>query len=217
MKINIAIVDDIAINRATIKEKMAKTHTFNLLFEAENGLDFLDKLNTFDELPDVVLVDLEMPKMNGIETIFNGKIKSPNTKFIVLTVYEDSDKIFEAIKAGAHGYLLKEDSVTNIAEAINSVHLHNGIPMSPLIARKALQIMLGDNLVPVSNSENNILSTREKEILKALVAGKNYKKIGDELFISPHTVRKHVANIYEKLHINNKAQLINIAYEKKWI
>ncbi len=217
MNINIAIVDDIAINRSTIKEKLEKISTLNLLFEAKDGLDFLEKLELCNELPDVVLVDLEMPKMNGIETIFNGKIKSPNTKFIVLTVYEDSDKIFEAIKAGAHGYLLKEDSVTNIAEAIKSVHQHNGIPMSPLIARKALQMMLGDNPVPVSNSENNILSSREKEILKALVAGKSYKKIGDELFISPHTVRKHVANIYEKLHVNNKAQVIKVAHEKKWI
>jgi DNA-binding NarL/FixJ family response regulator len=138
MSIQIAIVDDKAINRQTAKGKLEGYKEVAILFEAKHGLDFLEKLKSSKLLPDVVLMDLEMPEMDGIETIAIATANYPSIKFIVLTVFEDNDKIFEAIKAGAHGYLLKEDTAVNIIDAITNVHQHNGIPMSPGIARKAM-------------------------------------------------------------------------------
>jgi DNA-binding NarL/FixJ family response regulator len=224
MKINIAIVDDKAINRQTVKDKIFGYKEVSLIMEAKNGIDFLEQLKHNATLPDVVLMDLEMPEMNGIETITQATASYPRIKFIVLTVFEDSDKIFDAIKAGAHGYLLKEDSAVNIIDAITNVFEHNAIPMSPSIARKAMELLrlVPENLVQEKNTEDNAptptpLSRREMDILKELVSGKNYKAIGETLFISPMTVSKHVMHIYEKLHVNTRAQVLNIAYKKKWI
>ncbi|HRD58526.1 MAG TPA: response regulator transcription factor [Ferruginibacter sp.] len=225
MAIKIAIVDDKAINRQTVKEKLAAYQEVKLAMEANNGKHFLTSLKSAAILPDVVLMDLEMPEMDGIETISMATAAYPSIKFIVLTIFEDNDKIFEAIKAGASGYLLKEDSAVNIIDAITNVYEFNGIPMSPAIARKAMELL---RMAPIHSyreqeenekiSEDNAgLSDREMEILKEMVSGKNYKAIGEKLFISPLTVRKHAAHIYEKLHVNSRAQAINIAYKKKWI
>jgi len=223
MPIRIAIADDKPINRQTVKDKLAGSAMVSLLFEAKNGKDFLEKLKEAPEKPEVVLMDLEMPELSGIEAISMATAAYPNIRFIVLTVFEDNDKIFEAIKAGASGYLLKEDSAIHILDAINSVHEHNGIPMSPAIARKAMDLLRQMPTHTYSESEENEpikdsgLSDREMEILKEMVSGKNYKAIGEKLFISPLTVRKHAAHIYEKLHVSNRTQAINIAQKKKWI
>jgi DNA-binding NarL/FixJ family response regulator len=225
MPINIAITDDKLINRQTVKDKLNEYKEVTLMLEAKNGVDFLAQLKVAKILPDVVLMDLEMPEMNGIETIALASANYPSIKFIVLTVFEDNDKIFEAIKAGANGYLLKEDTAVNIIDAITNVYHHNGIPMSPSIARKAMDLLRQapihsyheneeDEPVEISNVG---LSTREMDVLKELVSGKNYKGIGEVLYISPMTVRKHVSHIYEKLHVNSRAQVINIAHKKKWI
>jgi DNA-binding NarL/FixJ family response regulator len=225
MSIRIAIVDDKAINRQTAKEKLHGYKEVAVLFEARHGLDFLEQLKSNKQLPDVVLMDLEMPEMDGIETIAIATANYPSIKFIVLTVFEDNDKIFEAIKVGAHGYLLKEDTAVNIIDAITNVHQHNGIPMSPGIARKAMEML---RQVPVHayheheedepvKEDNAGLSNREMDVLKELVSGKNYKSIGEALFISPMTVRKHVSHIYDKLHVNSRAQIINIAHKKRWV
>ena len=159
-----------------------------------------------------------MPELSGIETIFRARIIMPHIKFIVLTIFEDAEKIFEAIKAGAHGYLLKEDKTTDLLNAIKSVHEFGAVPMSPVVARKVLNFL---NTNPEETAKvpsiESPLSKREKEILSYLIAGKNYKKIGDLLFISPFTVRRHVANIYEKLHVKSRAEVINLAHKKNWI
>jgi DNA-binding NarL/FixJ family response regulator len=223
MPIRLAIADDKPINRQTVKDKLAGSPMVMLLFEAKNGKDFLEKLKEAPEKPDVVLMDLEMPELSGIEAISMATAAYPSIRFIVLTVFEDNDKIFEAIKAGASGYLLKEDSAIHILDAIASVHEHNGIPMSPAIARKAMDLLRQMPTHAYSESEENEivkdsgLSDREMEILKEMVSGKNYKSIGEKLFISPLTVRKHAAHIYEKLHVSNRTQAINIAQKKKWI
>lgn len=223
MPIIIAIVDDKPINRQTVKDKLIDHASFTIAFEAKNGIDFLQKLKLAAIKPNVVLIDLEMPEMNGIDTIGIASAAYPSIKFIVLTVFEENDKIFEAIKAGASGYLLKEDTAIHIVDAINSVHEHNGIPMSPSIARKTLELLrnIPVNPIPENEDPNQInsagLSEREIQILKEMVSGKNYKAIGETLFISPLTVRKHAAHIYEKLHVNNRTQAINIAQKHKWI
>jgi DNA-binding NarL/FixJ family response regulator len=225
MMINVAIVDDKQINRQTVKEKLQAYSEVKVMLEASNGNDFLAQLKKIKILPHVVMMDLEMPEIDGIETIRLATANYPTIKFIVLTVFEDNDKIFEAIKAGASGYLLKEDTAVEIVDAIVNVHQHNGIPMSPAIARKAMHMLMqapvhayqtNEEELPIQK-DNATLSSREMEVLKELSSGKNYKFIGETLYISPQTVRKHVANIYDKLHVNSRAQVINIAHKKKWI
>ena len=218
MPILLAIVDDKQINRQTVKDKINAYTEVQLLLEAKNGKEFLQKLKQAEFKPQVVLMDLEMPELNGIETIRIAAAAYPDIKFIVLTVFEDNDKIFEAIKVGASGYLLKEDSAVNIIDAITNVIEYNGMPMSPSIARKAIDMLAKIPALPATEGGvETALSEREMEILKELVSGKNYKTIGEKLFISPLTVRKHVSHIYEKLHVNNRTQVINIAYKNKWV
>jgi DNA-binding NarL/FixJ family response regulator len=221
MPTRIAIADDKQINRTTVKEKLVAYNEIELVLEAKNGHDFLEQLKLLpkEKHPHVVLMDLEMPIMDGIQTITMATATYPGIKFIVLTVFEDDEKIFEAIKAGAGGYLLKDDSAVNIIDAITNVVEYNGIPMSPAIARKTMEL-LRQAPVPVVHEKvetESMLTDREMEILKEMVTGKNYKAIGEKLFISPLTVRKHTANIYEKLHVNSRAQIINLAHKNKWI
>ena len=219
--VKVAIVDDNQINRKTINEKLSLYKDINILFEAINGEDFFEKLNSSKEnLPKVVLMDLEMPVLDGISTIASASIKFPEIKFIVLTIYEDDDKIFEAIKAGASGYLLKEDKAINIVEAITNVVEYDGIPMSPAIARRAMEL-LKETPKQIPSLQNTVidhkLSDREMEILKEVVKGYNHHEIAEKLFISPNTVRTHVNNIYKKLHLNSRSQVMNLAYKNKWI
>ena len=221
MPTRIAIVDDKQINRTTVREKITAYKEIELVMEAKNGHDFLEQLKRLskEQLPQVVLMDLEMPIMDGIQTISQATAVYHDIKFIVLTVFEDDEKIFEAVKAGAGGYLLKDDSAVNIIDAITNVVEYNGIPMSPSIARRTMEL-LRHTPTPVATEKTvteSILTDREMEILKEMVTGKNYKAIGEKLFISPLTVRKHTANIYEKLHVNSRAQIINLAHKNKWI
>ena len=220
--IRVAIVDDNQINRITIKEKLAPYQDVKLIFEAINGEDYFDKLNLIskEQYPHVVLMDLEMLILDGIVTIATASVKFPEIKYIVLTIYEDDDKIFEAIKAGASGYLLKEDKAVNIVEAITNVVEYNGIPMSPAIARRAMELLREAPKPIASIAESTVenqLSDREMEILKEVVKGYNHHEIAEKLFISPNTVRTHINNIYKKLHLNSRSQVMNLAYKNKWI
>ncbi len=217
MKIRVAIVDDKLINRNTVKSILLDNLHIEILFEYVSGIDFLEDLKNTRENIDIVLMDVEMPELSGIETIKRARISMPHIKFIVLTVFEDSDKIFEAIKAGAHGYLLKEDRAIDTIEAIKSVYEYGAVPMSPIVARKVLAFMSAN---PVNNNEplnENPLSKREMDVLNLLVSGKRYKKIGDLLFISPFTVRRHVNNIYDKLHVKSRSEVITLVYKQKWV
>lgn len=222
MAIRIGIVDDKQINRTTVKEKLARYKELEIILEAKNGDDFLEQIHQLHILPQLVLMDLEMPVLDGIETIRRDSAAYPDIKFIVLTIFEDNNKIFDAIKAGAHGYLLKDDTAVNIIDAITNVIEYNGIPMSPIIAQKAMELLRQSSISPdalpsVANPEEPMLTERELAILKELSNGKNYKAIGDVLDISPLTVRKHMSNIYTKLHVSNRVQAINIAQKKNWL
>jgi DNA-binding NarL/FixJ family response regulator len=221
MTIKVAIVDDKSINRGTVKKKLQAYTELELMLEAGNGKDFIEQLKELpdNKKPNIVLMDLDMPIMDGIETIRFAATIYPQIKFIVLTVFEDTERIFEAIKAGANGYLLKDDKAVNIMDAISNVIDFNGVPMSPSIARKAMELMLGNKpMIAEANSLNQLgLTNREIEILKELSSGASYNSIGEKLFISPLTVRKHVANLYEKLHVSSRAQIINLAHKNKLI
>lgn len=223
MSIRVGIVDDKQVNRTTVKEKLIKYPEVELVLEAKNGEDFLKQLKEtpHEKKPQVVLMDLEMPVMDGIQTIALAAPAHPEIKFIVLTVFEDNEKIFEAIKAGAHGYLLKDEKAINITEAISQVIEHDGMPMSPVIARKAMEMLKQTVSFPKEEKSkalpDTLLSDRELDILKELATGKSYKAIGEKLFISPFTVRKHVSNIYNKLHVDSRTQVISVAQKNKWV
>lgn len=220
MNIKLAIVDDKQVNRRTVLEKLYDYPEIEVIMEARDGKDFLEQCKTAEVLPDIALMDLEMPELDGISTIAHASVSYPDIRFIVLTIFEDNDKIFEAIKAGANGYLLKEDTQINLLEAIKNVYEFNGIPMSPAIARKAMNMLIGKEQRQQSRtsiSEATDLSKREIEILKLLVNGQKYKQIAETLFISPLTVKKHVSNIYEKLHVNNRAQVIRLVHRQRWL
>jgi DNA-binding NarL/FixJ family response regulator len=218
MSIKIAIVDDKAIVRRAIMDKLGSCADIQVVLEAANGEDFLGKMKELadDSVPEIVLIDLEMPVMDGIQTIAVGSTLFPEIKFIVLTVYDNSEKIFEAIKAGANGYLLKEDDAINLNEAIFHVRNYGAVPMSPAIARKILGLLQTTSMQPRRDAISGILSTREHTVLQHLVEGLEYKQIAEKLFISPTTVRTHIANIYQKLHVTSKAQAIKLAYKNRW-
>jgi DNA-binding NarL/FixJ family response regulator len=221
MPIRIAIVDDKASNRHILREKLLNT-LIEIVLTAENGRDFLEKMKEIpaDKVPSVVLMDLEMPEMDGIDAVAAGSYLYPSVKFVMLTIFDDEEKIFKAIKAGAFGYLLKDENSENIAEMLVQMD-ENGVgPISPGIAYKILQLVQNNSISfpqKVSPGKEKAffnLTDREQEILKLLVQGLLYKEIGSKLDISPNTAKKHVLNIYSKLHVNSKAQALALVYEK---
>ncbi len=223
MSIKIGYVDDKAINRQSFVHKIKMLKDAQIVIMACNGNDYLNQLKGMphSQFPDIAFIDLEMPEMGGIQTIGISKALYPNIKCVVLTVFDDDDKIFEAIKAGANGYLLKDESATSIEDAIQNILQFGGAPMSPGIARKAFNLLVNAQVTFPNNNEQNeisdeVLSTREKEILHYTTYGWDAKRIGAELDISVHTVRKHIANIYQKLHVTSKAQIIQLAYKNNW-
>ncbi len=222
MPINIAIVDDRASNRNILKDKLLRHGHFEVMLVAEDGKDFLHKMHALDPetLPDVVLMDLEMPNMDGVAAIAAGSSLYPSVKFVVLTIFDDEDKIFKAIKAGAFGYLLKDESAEDITDMLWQMYESGAGPISPGIAFKILQLVQNNKLTMVEKpayiAQKSFfdLTDRETEILALLVKGLLYKEIGTRLNISPNTAKKHVINIYNKLHVNSRAQAMNLAYEK---
>jgi DNA-binding NarL/FixJ family response regulator len=221
LNITIALTEDNAINRNTFRQKISNYPHLQLVFTAVNGHECLQhlKLLPVKDHPQVIFVDLEMPELDGIQTIQLGKKLYPHIHFIVLTVFDDDEKIFEAIRAGAAGYLLKDETAAALLSAIENVVDFGGAPLSPAIARKALNLLSQANVVVQQSSTSELdsmLSEREKEILQYTIQGYDARRVADMLFISVLTVRKHIANIYERLHVNSKAQVINLAHQRKW-
>ncbi|MGI8950285.1 MAG: response regulator [Chitinophagaceae bacterium] len=219
--IRIALVEDNAVNRNTFQQKVQQLQNWKIIFIATNGDECLQELKGLpaQALPQIIFMDIEMPGLNGIQTIAAGKILYPQIHFIVLSAFDDDEKIFEAIKAGASGYLLKHESAASLKDAVTNVLEFSGAPLSPGIARKALQLLsksFQEKSTKEISSPPEILSEREKEILQHTVNGLDAKRIGDILNISVFTVRKHIANIYEKLHVQSKAQIIKLAHNNKW-
>lgn len=216
----VAIIDDKAGNRKILQEKLKQNPVFEVSLTAENGRDFLQQLKNFvpADLPDVALMDLEMPEMDGVNAIALGSALYPSIKFVVLTIFDDEDRIFNAIRAGAFGFLLKDENAENISEMLLHMQETGAGPISPGVAHKILQMVQRGNL-PQPTTGKVVeplfdLSEREQEILQLLVKGYLYKEIGNALNISPNTAKKHVMNIYQKLHINSRAQAMHLAFEK---
>ncbi|HAO46727.1 MAG TPA: response regulator transcription factor [Ferruginibacter sp.] len=219
----IGIVDDKTYLRNSLKEKLASVENdIRVVLEAGDGSEFLKLMKTASPKPDVVLMDIEMNELNGIETIQRSAPLYPSVKYIMLTVFDDDERIFNAIKAGAHGYLLKEETAQNIIDSVYQVYQDEGAPMSPGIARKAwkwLTSLSSQPGVEKKNEKSSIepLSEREKEILKCSMEGKEYAQIAEQLFLSKHTVRQHMKNIYSKLHVSSKVEALQISLKNKWI
>lgn len=222
MSFLVALVEDNRVSRNTFLQKIELLQDLKLVFEASNGHQCLEQLKGLPNtlLPQVIFVDLEMPEMDGIQTISLAKALYPHIHFIVLTMFDDDEKIFEAIRAGASGYLLKHEPSTVLKEAIVNVLEGGGAPMSPAIARKTLQLLSKTSLsanMPASSSLPAQITEREQEVLQMMVNGWDAKRIASSLALSVLTVRKHIANIYEKLHVNSKAQIISLAHKKGWL
>jgi DNA-binding NarL/FixJ family response regulator len=222
--VKIGLVDDKAVNRSSIADKIKQFEDLNFCFTSINGHDCLEQLKglPLEKLPQVIFMDLEMPGMDGVQTINLARSMYPEIYFIVLTVFDDDDKIFEAIKAGAHGYLLKDESAIALHNSITNVMEHGGAPMSAAIARKAFE-MLGKSQPQTQTKTaephllDALLTEREKEILLHTINGYDAKRIASLLDISVLTIRKHISNIYQKLHVNSKAQIISMAHKNKWV
>ena len=225
-KIPIAIVDDKRLLRNTLSEQIQYNQPIEVLFMAEHGIDFLQQMEKRpkNSHPLVVLMDIEMPEMDGLETVLISKEIYPDIQFLMLTAFSEDEKIFDAVKAGASGYLLKDEKISKIVSSITELLDNGSVPMSPIVAQKTLEMLknadksLANNYTNKDKSDEmfDFLSNRENEILHGIVDGLNYKEIAEKLFISPHTVRKHIANIYDKLHVTNKTAAIKIALKKKW-
>jgi DNA-binding NarL/FixJ family response regulator len=218
--IQIGLAEDNEINRNIFRQKISQLPEYRLQFIAKNGHECLEELKGLppQRLPRIVFMDIEMPVMTGTEAISIAKALYPEIHFIVLTVFDDDEKIFEAIRAGASGYLLKHEPATTLQESIRTVLEFGGAPMSPSIARKALRL-LSKAPVPESSATNALpeaITDREEQILQYMVNGWDAKRIAAVLDISVLTVRKHIANIYIKLQVQSRAQVIQIAHKNKW-
>lgn len=218
--INIVLVDDKQLQRESLASKLSFYNNIKVLFQARNGKEFLEKMEIYSQqlLPDLVLMDIDMPVMNGIQTVEIAKVKYPAVLFLMFTVFDDDDRIFDAIKAGASGYLLKDEKLDNIMAAIYQLMEVGGAPMSPVVAKKAMAMLQSSNKPKKDENEKDEynLSARELEILKLLVDSLDSAEIAEKLFISPLTVRKHIANIYHKLHVSNKTEAVKLAMKKNW-
>jgi len=214
--IKVALVDDNSFLRHTILEKLQFFDDISCKFVAENGKDLLAKIveNTTVEL---ILMDIEMPQMNGIDATAEIKRLYPHVKVIMLTVFDNDENIFRAIKAGADGYLLKDITPDELYKAIIDT-MNGGASMTPSIALKTLR-MFRQPLDFEIETENLDLKLTEREInvLEQLATGIKYDHIAANLFVSTGTIRKHVENIYFKLQVHNKLEAIQKAKNNKLI
>jgi DNA-binding NarL/FixJ family response regulator len=217
MKLRIAIAEDNHFLAKAIKEKLSFFDELMVKFTAKNGAELIGKLAE-DHLVDVILMDIQMPEMDGIKATELIKNQHPQIKIIMLTVYDDDEYIFRSIKAGANGYLLKEIEAQKLYNSIREV-INDGAPMTPSIALKTLNLLRNPSFESKSQEdlEEIKLSKRETEILIQLSKGLNYNSIAENLIISPSTVRKHIENIYKKLQVHNKMEAVLKAQKRNLI
>lgn len=209
-RIDVIIIEDNELFRNSLKEVLSKTinvkcdNTFN---SGEAALDYIRKEEI---VPDIVLLDIGLPGMNGIELIPELRKYSPSSKIIIITIHDDDENIFNAICAGASGYLLKDLSAEKIITSISEV-MNGGAPMNSHIAKKVLNMFRDQN----TTTDGYDLSEREKEILSLLVEGLSKKQIAEKIYLSHHTVDSHLRNIYAKLEVHSRSSAISKAIREK--
>ncbi|MDD5139548.1 MAG: response regulator transcription factor [Verrucomicrobiales bacterium] len=201
MQIKVAIVDDDKDMRASLAALIREAPSLKLAGSYANAETALDEIP--QQPPDVVLMDINMPGMAGIECVRQLKMIVPAVQVLMLTVYEDSDSLFNSLKAGASGYLLKRTSSSQLLEAVRDVHA-GGSPMSPQLARRVVQFFSK----PQDESQVTRLSPGEREFLQLLARGYVYKEIAEHMGISTDTVRYYVRTVYEKLHVHSRTEAV---------
>jgi DNA-binding NarL/FixJ family response regulator len=202
MPIRVSIVEDLAEIREGLVDLVRSDRELLMIGSFEDAESAVQKLP--DLQADIVIMDINLPGMSGIDCIKTVKEKCPGTQFMMFTVYENDDKVLQAMQAGATGYLLKRTKPEQIVESIKELN-QGGSPMSSNIARKLLNIFLHEKKA----TKKEMLSDRENEVLQLLADGLLYKEIADRLFIGHGTVRQHLHNIYEKLHVHNRTEAVN--------
>jgi DNA-binding NarL/FixJ family response regulator len=202
MSLTVSIVEDNDRLRETLARSLNRAEGFRCLSQFPSGEDALKGIPI--EPPDVVLMDINLPGMNGVECVRNLKQLLPGTQIVMLTVYEDTDNIFNALKAGATGYMLKRTTQAELLEAIREVH-RGGSPMTTHIARKVVQAL---QHVPATGQQTEVLSPREQEVLDCLAKGFLYKEIAEQLGISYETVHTYIRRIYEKLQVRTRTEAV---------
>ena len=215
MPLRIAIFDDNKNIRESIAMLLNTEKGFEVVGSFHHALDCLDDLKLCN--PDVVLMDIEMPGMTGIDAVKIIKKEFPNVLILMQTVFEDDDRVFDSICAGASGYILKNFLNVKLIDSIKELQ-YGGSPMSPSVARKVLTKMqqIPEHVKPEAAPDYN-LTSREKEVLACIVNGLAHKMIADHLFISYETVRSHVKKIYEKLHVASLTEAVHKAMKEKII
>ncbi len=206
--IKICIVEDLKEVREGMVSLLSLDERFEVLAAFTNAEVAEEELPAWQ--PDIVIMDINLPGMSGIDCIKKVKSLCPSTQFIMFTIYENDEKVFDALSAGASGYLLKRTALARIVEALIELH-EGGAPMSTQIARKVI------NRLRVNEVHDDLLllSARENEVLQLLSKGLLYKEIAEKLGISVGTIRQHIHKIYEKLHVQNRTEAINKAYGKR--
>ncbi len=207
MPIRVSIVEDLTEVREGLAELVSSDRELLMIGSFEDAESAVQKLP--DLQADIVLMDINLPGMSGIDCIKIVKEKCPGTQFMMFTVYENDDKVLQAMQAGATGYLLKRTKPEHILESIKELN-QGGSPMSSNIARKLLNIFLHEKKA----IKKDILSDRENEVLQLLADGLLYKEIADRLYIGHGTVRQHLHHIYEKLHVHNRTEAVNRYFDR---
>ena len=208
-KIRVAIFEDNRNLRESLFKLLETSDQFTCVGAFANCERVVENIE--ETQPDVILMDIEMPLVNGIEAVRMIREKYPDVKILMETIFEEDEKIFQSICNGAQGYILKSTPPEEILDSIKEIH-HGGAPMSSQIARKVVAAFSNKPEMSKTDNELHDLSNREKQILEHLSKGMMYKEIAAELFISPETVRKHVYHIYEKLHVTNRVEAVNKYY-----
>lgn len=198
----VALVEDDAALRETLADILSASPTWQLVASYPAAEPALEAMK--DGCPEVVLMDIQLPGMSGIECVAKLKERHPAAQVLMVTVYDNNDRIFDALAAGASGYLLKRDAPAKLLESLDDL-LAGGSPMSSAIARKVVQKF---QTAPPSKNEDHNLTPREKQILEELVKGSLYKEIAWELGIGVETVRTHLHNIYAKLHVRTRTEAV---------
>jgi len=216
MPVRIAIAEEKFFLAQSLKEKLSFFKDFDLRITAENGQVLIEKIREQPQI-DLILMDIEMPVLNGIATTAVIKDELPHVKIIMLTVFDDDLNIFNAIQAGADGYLLKETPPEALKAGIQET-LAGGAAMTPAIAMRTLKLLRNPEAVTHLEKQEEIqLSQREVEVLEQLEKGLSYTKIAENLVVSPSTVRKHIENIYKKLQVHNKLEAVKKARKNNLI
>ena len=204
MAITVAIVEDMNEIRETLNHFINKDKEMKVIGSFQTAEEASEALPALQ--PDLVVMDISLPGMSGIECIRRIKPICPRTQFMMFTVYENDEKVFEALKAGAAGYMLKKHGSQKIIEALKELH-SGGAPMSAEIARKVVSVF--QEHIQLENELAPLLTSRENEVLRLLATGLLYKEISQHLNISHNTVKQHIHNVYEKLHVQNRTEALN--------